>query len=117
MIILAYLGCVQNFTQLDERADFLHPFIWSRDAISQWIRQKNSDNATFLSRVITGDKSWICGYDPLTKLQSSQQKSPNSQRPKKARQMSRMHIIFFDLRDCSQRICPGRLNSQFYTVL
>lgn len=55
----------------------------------------------FLDRVITGDESWIYSYDPETKSQSSQWKSPTSPRPKKAR-MSRsatkaMLVVFFDL--------------------
>ena len=37
-------------------------------------------------KVITGDESWVYGYDPETKAQSSQWKSPESPRPKKARQ-------------------------------
>ena len=37
--------------------------------------------------VITGDESWVYGYDPETKRQSSQCKSPTSPRPKKARQV------------------------------
>ena len=45
--------------------------------------QLASDDETFLSRVITGDESWIYSYDPETKQQSSQWKSP-SPRPKKA---------------------------------
>jgi hypothetical protein len=55
-----------------------------------------------LSRVITGDESWIYGYDLKTKQQSSQWKIPNSLRPKKARQVKskvkRMLIIFFDFK-------------------
>jgi hypothetical protein len=31
-----------------------------------------SDNATFLPKVMTGDKSWIYGYGPETKQQSFQ---------------------------------------------
>ena len=37
----------------------------------------------FLSRVITGDESWVYGYDPETKQQSTQWKTPSSPRPKK----------------------------------
>jgi hypothetical protein len=33
-----------------------------------------TNNATFLSSVITGDESWIYGYGPETKQQSSQWK-------------------------------------------
>jgi hypothetical protein len=78
---------------------YLESFIWP-DAISRWIRQRNSDDATFLSRVIPGNESWIYGYDPETKQQSSQWKSPDSPRPKKVRQMKgkakSMLIFFFD---------------------
>ena len=55
-----------------------------------------------LGRVITGDESWIFEYDPETKRQSLQWKSPTSPRPKKAR-MSKFKIkviliAFFDVR-------------------
>ena len=40
------------------------------------LRQFASDDETFLSRVITGDEKWVYGYDPETKRQSSQWKSP-----------------------------------------
>jgi hypothetical protein len=53
------------------------------------------------ARVITGNKSWIYGYDPETKQQSSQWKSPNSLRLKELRQVKSkvksMLIIFFDI--------------------
>jgi len=39
------------------------------------LRQLASDDETFLSRVITGDDSWVYGYDPETKQQSSQGKT------------------------------------------
>jgi hypothetical protein len=35
------------------------------------LRQLASDDETFLSRVITGDESWVYGYDPETKQQPS----------------------------------------------
>jgi hypothetical protein len=49
-----------------------------------------SDDATFFPRVITGDKSWIYGYDPETKQQSSQWKLKNK--------VKSMLIIFFDIK-------------------
>jgi len=49
--------------------------------------QLGSDDETFLSRVITGDESWVYVYNPETKQQSSQWKSPMSPRPKKARRV------------------------------
>ena len=48
------------------------------------LRQLASNNETFLSRVITGDESWVYSYDPETKQQSSQWKSLTSPRPKKS---------------------------------
>jgi hypothetical protein len=89
-------------------------YIWP-DVISQWclnickeLHQTASDDATFLSRVITANESWIYGYASETKQQSSQWKSANSPRPKSRDRWQR---------HCSQRICPGRLNSQFYMLL
>jgi hypothetical protein len=46
------------------------------------LRQIASDDATFLSRVFTGDENWIYGYDPDIKQQASEWKSPNSTRTK-----------------------------------
>jgi len=46
------------------------------------LHQLTSDDETFLSRVITGDESWVYGYNPETKQQSSQWKSPTSPRQK-----------------------------------
>ena len=59
-----------------------------------------SDDENVLKKVITGAESWVYGYDPETKQQSSQWKRPDEPRPKKARE-SRSHvksmlIIFFD---------------------
>jgi hypothetical protein len=65
--------------------------------VSEELRQIASDDATFLSRVITGDVSWIYGYDPGTKQQSSQWRSPNSPRQVKSKVKS-MLISFFDIK-------------------
>jgi len=73
-----------------------------RVAICQELRQHAMDDPSFMSGVITGDKSWVYGYDPETKQQSSQWKNPGSPRPKKARQSrsatKSMLIVFFDIR-------------------
>ena len=59
----------------------------------------NSDHE-FLNIVITGDESWVYGYDPETKAQSSQWQHSTSPRPKKARQVQSnvkvMLTVFFD---------------------
>jgi histone-lysine N-methyltransferase SETMAR len=73
-----------------------------RVAICQELRQRALDDPFFMSRVITGDESWVYRYDPETKQQSSQWKSPGSPRPKKARQRysatKSMLTVFFDIR-------------------
>ncbi|GFW64306.1 mariner Mos1 transposase [Trichonephila clavipes] len=58
----------------------------------------NSDEK-FLKKIITGDETWVYGYDPETKQQSSQWKFLSEPRPKKARQsrsnIKSMLIVFF----------------------
>jgi len=72
-----------------------------RVAICQELRQRAIDDPSYMSRVITGDESWVYGYDPETKQQSSQWKSPGSPRLKKVRQSrsltKSMLIMFFDI--------------------
>jgi hypothetical protein len=40
------------------------------------LRETANKDSTSISRIIMGDKSWIYSYDPETKQQSSQCKSP-----------------------------------------
>jgi len=54
----------------------------------------------FISNIITGDETWVGGYDPQTKRQSLQWKSLNSPRQKKARQVRsivKSMLIFFSI--------------------
>ena len=54
-----------------------------------------NDNPNLLKKVITGDGSWVYGYDIKTKVQSSQWKRPQEPRPKKARQVrSNVRVLF-----------------------
>ena len=74
----------------------------------------------FLSRVITGDESWLYDYDQDTKQQSLQWKTPSSPRPKKVRQVhsniKSLLIIFFDIRGIVHKefVPPGQtVNGKF----
>ncbi|GFU02081.1 uncharacterized protein TNCV_837251 [Trichonephila clavipes] len=58
--------------------------------------QSASDDPDFTKFIITGDESWVYGYDPETKQRSSQWKTPGSPRPKKARAIQVMSIVFLD---------------------
>ena len=59
-----------------------------------------------LKNVITGNESWVYGYDMKTKAQSSQMKVPEEPRPKEPRQVrSNVKVlltIFFDCNDVVQ---------------
>jgi hypothetical protein len=65
------------------------------------MKQQARDDSNFISNIITGDETWVYGYDPETRQQSSQWKSPNSPRPKKVRQIrsniKSMLIVFSDI--------------------
>ncbi|GFV30931.1 mariner Mos1 transposase [Trichonephila clavipes] len=73
---------------------------FQRLATSPDLFQRESDDPEFMKLIITGDESWVYGYDPETKQQSSQWKTPGSPRPKKARQVRSkvkvMLIVFSD---------------------
>jgi len=71
-----------------------------RVAIRQEQKETLINYPTLLLNVIAGDESIVYAYDPETKLQYSQWKSPGSPRPKKARmqksKLKTMLICFFD---------------------
>jgi hypothetical protein len=48
------------------------------------LKEQTEYEPNFVSTIITGDESWIYGYNSETKQQSSQWKMPNSLLPKKA---------------------------------
>jgi len=79
------------------------------------------NDPTLLLNVIIGDESIVYAYDPETKLQSSQWKSPGSSRPKKAHmqksKLKKILICFFDQEGIVHRefVPPGMtVNSDFY---
>ena len=70
---------------------------------------------------ITGDESWVFGYDPETKAQSSQWLSSECSRPKKVRQsrssVKVMLTVFFDCRGVVHHEYAPRnqtINKEYY---
>ena len=57
-----------------------------RLSISLELHDRAASDSSFLRNVITEDETWVYDYDPETRIQSSQWKSPSSPRVKKARQ-------------------------------
>jgi hypothetical protein len=52
----------------------------------------------FLKTVITGDETWVYGYDPEMKVQSLQWKHSSFPRPKKAQLVwSKVKVLLFSL--------------------
>jgi len=89
--------------------------------IAQDMLNDVNDDPDLLKRVITGDETWVYGYDVETKAQSSQWKSPGEPRPKKARQVrSNVKVlltVFFDYHGVvHQEFLPqGRtVNKEYY---
>jgi len=86
-----------------------------------WAAQSRHD-PNFLSRIITGDESWLYDYDLETKQQSSQLKTPSSPWPKKARQVRSnikwMLIIFFlTFKELCIRVCSTWSDCQWDVLL
>ena len=73
----------------------------NRVQVCQDILKQLEITPDLLTRVVTGDESWIFKYDPLTERQSLEWKSASSPRPKKARlfksKIKVMLIVFFDV--------------------
>ena len=70
-------------------------------SISLELRDRAVPDSSFLGNSITGDETFVYGYDPETSFQSSQWKSPSSPCAKYVRQsrsnIKLMMIVFFDL--------------------
>jgi len=71
-------------------------------SISLELRVHVASDSSFLENVIIGDETWVYGHHPVTRVQSSQRKTPCSLRAKnKARQTTPnikvMMIVFFDI--------------------
>ena len=57
-----------------------------RLSISLELCDRAASDSSFLGNVIMGDETWVYGYDPETRVQSSQWKSPRFPHTQKARQ-------------------------------
>ena len=55
----------------------------NRVTVSQELFDRSNADENFLKNVITGDETWVYGYDVETKVQSSQWMGKLSPRPKK----------------------------------
>jgi len=93
----------------------------SRVEICQELKETVINDPTLLLNVIIGDESIVYAYDPETKLQYSQWKSPGSPRPKKAHmqksKLKKIFICFFDQEGIVHRefVPPGMtVNADFY---
>jgi hypothetical protein len=78
-------------------------------SVCRELKQKAKDDPNFISNIITGDETWVYGYDPETKQQLSQWKLPNSPWPKKVRQVHSngkcmLMAFFWHSRHCPQGI-------------
>jgi len=71
----------------------------NRVTVSQEQLGRSNTDENFLKNVVTGDETWVYGYDVETKVQSSQWVGKSSSRPKEACQcrsnMKVMLIVFF----------------------
>jgi hypothetical protein len=82
------------------------------------LQEELKDDPRFLTTIVTGDEIWCYGCDPESEQQSSQWKSPNSPRPKIARQVhssfKTMLISFVDVDGIVHRefVSPGQTVNQ-----
>jgi histone-lysine N-methyltransferase SETMAR len=95
-----------------------------RVSVCRELKQQARDDPSFISNIITGDETWVYGYDPETKQQSSQWKSPNSPQPKKVHQVcsnvKSVLIVFSDIQGIVHKeFAPSgqNINGKFYCEL
>ena len=96
----------------------------NRVNISQELLDRVSVDGNFLKTIVTGEQTWVYGYDIETKAQSSQWVGQGSPRPKKAR-MSRsnmkvMLVVFFEWQDVIHYEfvpCGQTVNKEFYIAV
>ena len=84
------------------------------------LKEQDGNDPQNLSKVVTGYETWCCSYDRKTKQASSQWKTPNSPKPKKARLVQSnvkiMLISFFDANGIVHKECSFWTNCEL-TIL
>ena len=83
--------------------------------------EKSTQDPTFLTKMVTGDESWVFAYDPETKMQSAEWHTASSPRQKKSRLVKSKEkvtfIAFFDIDGVVHHefVPPGQtVNGNFY---
>jgi len=83
-----------------------------RVAFGKELRQRAVGDPSFMSRVITGDESWVYGYDPETKQVFAIEKPriPETEEGEAEPQRDQEHAnpVFRHSRECEPRICTRR---------
>jgi hypothetical protein len=82
-----------------------------RVSVCRELKQQASNDPNFISNIITGDETWVYGYDPETKQLSSQWKSPNSPWPKKRVSSSKQCQVHADRFFRHPRNCPQEIRT------
>ena len=96
----------------------------NRVNVSQELLDHVSVVENFLKTIVTGDETWVYGYDVETKAQLSQWVGQGSPRPKKARMsqsnMKVMLVVFFDWQGAIHYefvTCGQTVNKEFYVAV
>lgn len=92
-----------------------------RATMSRSHLRRSRRDPNFLERIVAGDETWVYSWDPETKMQSAEWRSPGSPRPQKAirkqTSLKVMHIMFFDVHGVilNWAVPPGtRVNGAYY---
>ena len=64
-----------------------------RQTIARDLFERSCEDVQFRKNIVTGDESWVYGYDPETKQQSSQWKGPTS--PRQLRSKTKVILLAF----------------------
>jgi transposase len=91
--------------------------------ISQELLYRVSVDENFLKNIVTGDETWVYGYDVKTKSQSSQwlgQVSPRRKKARMSRSNMKVMLVFFDWQGIIHHEFVPRcqaVNKEFYIAV